>query len=154
MIEVDKMDKVHICKVIRTHLESKMQLLQDAIDSAKESRDSETKSSAGDKYETGRAMVQAEIDRYEQQLAQLIEQEKVLRSIDPVKKQDVVEVGSLVKCSNGVYFISVAIGKVEFGEGELFAISLASPIGQALQGKKAGEEVDFQGRSIRILNIE
>jgi len=49
-------------------LDEQNALLENMIEEAKKSRDNETKSSVGDKFETGRARLQTEIDRYNIQL--------------------------------------------------------------------------------------
>ncbi len=49
-------------------LDDKIEILKEEIESTKESRNNDTKSSAGDKYETGRAMMQIELDKNEAQL--------------------------------------------------------------------------------------
>jgi len=51
-----------------TDLDKRIKSAKEFIESAKESRDNDTKSSAGDKFETGREMMQMEIDKNETQL--------------------------------------------------------------------------------------
>ena len=53
-------------------LDRKIESAKKAIESAKEARDSDTKSSVGDKYETGRAMMQIELEKNEVQLNKVI----------------------------------------------------------------------------------
>ena len=57
-----------ILKELNSVLNEKIVLLKKAIDQAVESRDLETKSSAGDKHETSRAIIQREIDQLASQL--------------------------------------------------------------------------------------
>ena len=52
------------------------------IQLAKESRDNETKSTAGDKYETGRAMVQFELEKNKVQLNKAIQLKNELSQIN------------------------------------------------------------------------
>jgi transcription elongation GreA/GreB family factor len=124
-----------------------------AIASAKESRDNETKSSVGDKYETGRAMMQMELEKNRVQLNKALKIKNELEQISPHKKYDKVEFGSLVLASNGIYFISTAIGKLVVEEKTIYSISLASPIGRLLYNQKAGDKFKFQGKEITILEI-
>ncbi len=71
-------------------IESKLATLNKAILLAKESRDSDTKSSAGDKYETGRAMMHIEIEKNEVQLSKTLKLKKELSEIDLLKEYNKV----------------------------------------------------------------
>lgn len=124
-----------------------------AISSAKESRDSDTKSSAGDKYETGRAMMQQEIEKNEMQLNSAMNQLQEISRIDLNKKFMKVETGCVVITDSGKYFISIGIGKILLEEEHYFAISLASPIGLLLKNKTAGDTIQFQEKQITVTEI-
>lgn len=134
-------------------LEEKMSVLQDRIVNIEESKNDDTKSSAGDKFETGREMMQAELDKIQGQLSILHTSYKQLHGIkdNPDSKQ--VEFGSLVTTNNGTYFISIGLGKVTIEEQTYYAISLASPIGRLLQHKYSGDKVVFQQRDIHIIKV-
>jgi len=140
-------------KYMLENLDAKADDAEHAIASAKESRNNDTKSSAGDKYETGRAMMQMEIDNNEMQLSKTRIQQEELFKIDLTRKYDQVSPGSLVITTNENYFISIAMGKISVSENNFYAISLASPIGMLLNHKKAGDKVSFQGKDIVILQI-
>ncbi len=127
--------------------------ISNAIVSAVESRDNDTKSSAGDKHETSRAQAQIEIDKLEVQLNKTLVLEKELSSIPIEKEFKQVEMGSLVFTNQENYFISIGLGKLELQGNIYYAISLASPVGKFLQGKKAGEKVYFLNREITIHKI-
>lgn len=88
---------------IRDILEKRIETAIHDIELAKESRDSETKSSAGDKYETGRAMVQFEIEKNNFQLNKAIQLKNEVAQIDLYKNPDKAEFGSIVKTSQGNY---------------------------------------------------
>ncbi len=60
----------------------KIKNLQLLIKSTTDSRNSDTKSSAGDKHETSRAKIQTEIDHYSKQLSISLNQLHQLDSID------------------------------------------------------------------------
>lgn len=145
--------KVQIYDQIKTILEAKASAAKLAIASAKESRDNDTKSSAGDKYETGRAMMQMEMDKSEMQLSKALSQISELSKIDLNRQYQKVEFGSLVLSSQGNYFISIGIGKIEVENTIYYAISLASPIGALLNKKSIGSVVSFQGKEITIKDI-
>lgn len=124
-----------------------------AIEAARESRDSETKSSMGDKYETGREMIQMEMGKYQDQMVKVLNLKKALAQVNTRRQYSKVEFGSLVATSNGNYFISVGLGLVEVEGEKYFSISLASPIGNLLEGEIVGAKPKFQGREIEVLEI-
>jgi len=127
----------------------KIRIAETAVSSAVDARDSDSKSSAGDKHETGRAMMQIELENNQKQLAKAKQLEEELSRINISRPQSTVALGSMVHTSNGNYFISIGLGKVD----GCYAISLASPIGQALQGHQAGDTIDFQGKELKIVDI-
>lgn len=139
-------------KIIES-LEQKIMLAKASIASAKESRDNDTKSSAGDKYETGRAMMQQEMDKSEAQLAKAYLLKKTMALINPLTECIKVELGSLVFTNLGVYFISIGLGQIDVGKEKIYSVSLVSPIGKFLHQKKTGEQATFQGRIFIIEHI-
>lgn len=138
---------------MQSMLEAKIEGLQASYDSAKSSRDNDTKSSAGDKFETGRAMMQQEMDKAEQQIAlnqrMLVDLSRISPTVAPAK----VDFGALVTTDKMSYFISVPLAKVETEQGIAFAVSLASPIGQALYEATVGDKIEFNGQQIEIKSI-
>ena len=134
-------------------LDEKISFIQKAIESAKESRDSDTKSSAGDKFETNRAMMQIELEKNQQLLAQNLKLKKEISDININKKFDKVEFGSFVLTNQGNYFISIGIGKIETEEHLFYSISMASPIGQILKDKVIGDIIKFQAKNFIIEGI-
>lgn len=146
--------KALILKELNKMIREKTDLLVQTIKAAKESRDNETKSSVGDKYETGRAMVQMELEKSQAQLAQTENLKTSLSRIDPNSKFTSVEFGSLVVTSQGTYFFSIAHGKIVLDKEVIFCLSPVSPVGKLLAGKKAGDKVQFQGKEIKIIRVE
>jgi transcription elongation GreA/GreB family factor len=146
--------KKQIFKRLNEMLNQRIDAAKKAIEEVIEARDEETKSTIGDKYETGRVMVEMEMDKLKEQLEQSLALKKNLSyvKVDSVSKQ--VEYGSIVKTNLGTYFIAVGLGVVEVEAQKIFCISLASPIGQAIRDKKVGDKVNFQNRVIEILKVE
>ncbi len=145
--------KTSVLLQLKQELEVRKDALNQALNAAKESRDNETKSSVGDKYETGRAMAQAEVDKIKTQIQQTANLKTQLSTIDPDKQFEKVGVGSLVKTDQKTYFISIGIGRIEIEKEEIYCISMASPIGQLLQHKQLGEIFSFRGNEIKICGI-
>ena len=124
-----------------------------AIQMAQNSANEETKSSAGDKYETGRAMAQLEIEKSSVQLAEAVKQKQVLDHMKLEADTKVVRLGSLVFTSQGIYFVAIPAGKMAIDEITYYAISPASPIGTILMGLKAGASMTFNKKEIVIEKI-
>ncbi|ERM81689.1 hypothetical protein P872_19525 [Rhodonellum psychrophilum GCM71 = DSM 17998] len=145
--------KESIYRQLQEMLTAKIEVTTAAIASLRTAKNSDTKSSAGDKYETGRAMMQMELDKEEQQLNQTNRLKNELSAINLEKIYTRVEFGSLVETNQGIYFISIPVGKVTLADRAYFVLSLASPIGKLLEGKKIGEKAIFQGREFVIQGI-
>ena len=133
--------------------ETKIKNLKTDIDSTITSRNTDTKSSAGDKHETSRAKVQTEIDQLSKQLSILNQQHQILLSINIKKENKKIGVGSLVYTNAGAYFVGIGLGKIQLGEKEYYGISLASPIGRILKDKIVGDEFIFNSNNYKILDI-
>lgn len=150
-------DLFKLKSLVLTHihelLDEKIDSLTVDIASTIEARNNDTKSSAGDKFETGRQMMQMELDKNEAQLNKTIKNKHDLSQIDTMCTFSKVEFGSLVRTNSGMYFISLALGKVTIKDQDVYCISLASPIGQAMMHKYEKENIDFQGKQIEILQI-
>ena len=123
------------------------------IKEAQNAANNETKSSAGDKHETGRAMAQLETEKLTKQLAEALKLEQVLSQINPDTKHQQVGLGSLVTTNNGQFFIAASLGKVTLNDATIFAISNVSPIGKLLIGLKKEDSFSFNGKAYAIYNV-
>jgi len=135
---------------IMDQLDEKIDSLSIEIASTIESRNNDTKSSAGDKFETGREMMQIELDKNEAQLNKTVKNKHDLSQINTMCTFTKVEFGSLVITNMGKYFISLPIGKVEVDGDSIYCISLASPLGQAMMHKYEKESFSFQNKEHMI----
>ena len=146
--------KDQVLKALKDDLRKKVKSSSQEILSIRESRNSDTKSSAGDKFETGRAMAQMELEKMERALSRSTKLLQDLELINSEKHFKQVEFGSLIITSKGNYFASFGLGKITIDTNDYYAISLASPIGQVLLQKKVGDKLVFQGREILIEEIQ
>ena len=124
-----------------------------AMQAAQESSSSETKSSAGDKYETGREMANAERDRNAAHLQQAQQLQAELARIRPDAACDTVRPGALVTTSLGRFYLSIGAGALAGEEPAVFAVSAAAPVAVALKGLRAGEEAVFNGNIVKVLAV-
>jgi transcription elongation GreA/GreB family factor len=134
----------------QSYVQQRIDTAQQAMQAAQESANMEEKSSAGDKYETGRAMAQLERDRHAQLLAEALKLSQDLAKINVEKTYETVQSGSLVTTNRGIFFISTSVGKLTLDGRDYFAISSAAPIGLALAGKRAGESATFNRMAYEI----
>lgn len=127
--------------------------LKSAIDDAQEGANSETKGSAGDKHETGRAMMHLENEMNSKQLAERLKTVQILELINPDEKHEIAQLGSLVKTTLGTYYLSIGIGKVEVDGIVFLIISPSSPIGTLLMKTKSASKITFNGKSILVEEV-
>jgi transcription elongation GreA/GreB family factor len=132
------------------YVQKRMEAAQLAIEEAQKASNDDTKSSAGDKYETGRAMMQQETDRNRRQLDETNKLKVALNQVNPSAVSDKVETGSLVITDNGNFYIAISAGTLTVDDEAYFAVSPASPIGLMLKGKKIGEEIVLNGKPYLI----
>ena len=132
----------------------RIELAEEGLKQAQYAANNETKSSAGDKYETGRAMMHLEKEKLSSQLSEAIKMKKVLNLINPEKASEIVELGSVVIASNANYYIAISAGVMRVEEKDYFGISPVSPIGQQLMGKKDGDTFSFAGKTQSIERID
>ncbi len=145
--------KEELYRFCENYVESRLSRIQDGITRIQESLGSETKSSAGDKHETGRAMLQLEREKLGQQLAEAEKMSQVLLKVPLKASTNHITLGSWVKTSKAEYFLAVSAGEFKGTGSPIFCISMATPIGQLLLGRSVGDEVVFNGLAIQILNI-
>lgn len=124
-----------------------------AIAEARKASENDTKSSAGDKYETGRAMMQQEIDLNSRQLLEARKMQAQLQQIKTDTTQQAAQTGSLVETDHGDFYLAVSVGALFIGTKRYYAISLASPMGLQLKGKKAGETFKLNNQDFKILSV-
>lgn len=128
-----------------TLLDDKILSLRTILHELGESSKNDTKSSAGDKHETGRAMIQIEQETIGKQLREVLEQKSLLEKIDPGLNSSQVVRGSLVKTNKGYLFLSIALGKISVEGMVIMAISPLSPLGVKLMGLKINDSIEING---------
>lgn len=113
----------------------------------------ETKSSVGDKYETGRAMIHLERNKLQQQKAVLLLQQQQLAAIDPEQSASIIQLGSVVITNQQQFYLSIGLGKLQVGDQTYYCLTGASPVGKLLLGKKQGSSVEFRGKKYQVLEV-
>jgi len=130
----------------------RIERIQNALNSAQESIANDSKSTAGDKHETSRAMLHLE---QEKDAFQLADAQKLLRILSQisVEPHSSVQMGSLVQTDKALFYISVALGKIEFEALELFAISPVSPLAQEFLNAKDVRSIKFNDSVYSVKSI-
>jgi transcription elongation GreA/GreB family factor len=145
--------KEQLLKFCWGYVDTRTERLKKSAAALQESLDSETKSSAGDKHETGRAMVQLEQEKLAQQLVELDRLQEVLQKINVETAQGKIRLGSWVKTGTAQYFLAISCGAAPWEGQTVYCISAGSPIAQLLMGKEAGQTFDFNGNTHTILEV-
>jgi transcription elongation GreA/GreB family factor len=148
-----KETKILLFKACSQIVEQKINTFKNALTEAQEAANNETKSSAGDKHETGRAMAQLETEKLTAQFTEASKLAQTLNQIDISLIHDTVRLGSLIKTNHGNFFIAVSLGKVNVGNADYFVISTISPIGKQLLGLKQNNAFTFNDRGYVIEEI-
>ena len=137
----------------KSFLESKLVAHKNQIDLLYESLYSETKSSAGDKHETGRAMIQLEIEKTGKQIHDIETEFLLFSKIKTDLFLNNVVNGSLVITHENQYYLSISAEEFNYNSKTYYCISKKSPIGLVLIGKKIGDKILFNQKEIEILKI-
>lgn len=123
------------------------------ISSNQKALTSETKSSAGDKHETGRAMLQLEMEKASQQLEGIYNMKTTLAKIKHNNVSSIAKLGSLIITDKAAYFMAISVGEVTFENKKYYLISPSSPIGKLLLGKSKNDTFRFNNKESIILEI-
>lgn len=145
------MNKQELLNIIKTKITDKIRNFEHLIAETRASSN-DTKSSMGDKYETGREMLQQEINNLQRQLNESLNQLSVIQKIS-TEPSDKVQNGALVKTDKGIFYIAASVGEIMSGNQKIMAISVESPLAKAMLGKKSEEEFTINNIHQKIVNI-
>jgi hypothetical protein len=135
------------------HVESRIDISKQSMELAQQAANEEGKSSAGDKYETGRAMMQIERDQAARQLDEALKLRNTLDQIPTHANTTTVGLGSLVITSTKKIFISIGIGKLNLDGEDFLVVAPASPLGKALMGLKQKDKIVFNNETLVIEEV-
>ena len=135
------------------YVQQRMDAAQLAINEAQQASNDDTKSSAGDKYETGREMAQQETNRNLTQLNEANKLKVALNLVNNVSHLETVETGSVVITDNGNFYLAISAGELTVENEKYFAISPASPIGLRLKGLKKGDKIVLNAKQYLLKKV-
>lgn len=124
-----------------------------AILGAQQAANNEEKSSAGDKYETSRAMSHLEKDMYSRQLSENIKELEGLRAIKVNAIYEAVMPGAYIHCSGVSFFIAAGLGKQVIENATIFFLSPQAPLAKLLFNKRTGDQFDFNKVATKIIEV-
>ncbi len=123
------------------------------MEAAQAAANAEEKSSAGDKYETTRAMMQIERDKAAAQLDEGLKLKQVVDNIRAEVKSTKIGLGTLVLTDSVHFYIAISAGKLTVEDQVFLTISAQAPIALTLMKLKAGNTFDFNKQVLTIRDI-
>lgn len=145
--------KLEVYETCLRLLQSRKESLYAELELLKESAAADTKSSMGDKYETGREMINLEKAKVSEQLIQVQKMLDTLGAIDKEKTCKRVEVGALITTDQAIYYLAFGLGPINIMEDQVFVISAASPVGRIMLGKGVGDRFEMAGKLQEIRSL-
>ena len=146
--------KQQLYKACEDFLNKRLEVIQMTISDIQNSLQSETKSSAGDKHETGRAMLQLEREKAGHQLAEVQKLNEILHKIKLEIHHESVALGSVVYSTQSNYFIAISAGEITINNDKFYAISPSTPMAKLLFSKTVGDCIEFRDTKFTIKEIQ
>lgn len=145
--------KEELHKACFAFIENRLLTVKNTLSQIQESLLSETKSSAGDKHETGRAMLQLEREKAGNQLAEIQKVKENLSKVDAHSSTQTVHLGSVIYTTQANYYIAISAGVINIDKASFYAISPSTPIGKLLLSKTVGDTVKFRDQEFVIEKV-
>lgn len=153
MIVAQQQLKKAIWLACREYIEARTATAEEALAAARDASQDDTKSSAGDKYETGREMMQQEINRNERLLSEAKAMQQLLETIAPENPKPQGSIGAVIETDRGVFFLGPGIGVLDTEKGRIFVLSASSPIGRLLLSCKPGDTIRYNSAAYTVSQV-
>ena len=146
--------KYKVFDALESHLQVAVSEVESHLSSLQDALTSEAKSTAGDKHETGRAMIHQEMRRVNDTLQRsqyALDELTRLRqvSVTPIR----VAAGVLVETTGPWVLVGLPLGKLSLEEGLVLGVSPEAPLAQAWHGAKVGDEVRLGSSTLQIVAL-
>ncbi len=132
------------------YIGNRVAAIKQNVAEAQEAANDDSKSSAGDKFEVGREMMQQEVELNLARLGEMVKLKQALENTSPTHKSATVSPGSLIYTNAGIYYLAIGAGKIALEGTTYYAISPEAPIAAQMMGKKAGDDFLLNGKKIVI----
>ena len=134
-------------------IEQRIATAKALINNAQEAANNEEKSSAGDKYETARAMSQLEKEMHTKQLAQQRNELALLHGVKTDIIYSTATAGACIESGGMIFFIAAGLGKQPIEGSLIIFLSPQAPLAKQLQHKVTGDHFVFNGKETTITAI-
>ena len=148
MLEINL--KKELYKQCNSFVNKRLQTVEEIISSNQKALQSETKSSAGDKYETSREMINQEINQIGNQIQNVRTQQGLMTKLNFDEKKQTC-LGAIFGTSKSIFCWSTSAGKVKFQDEVVMCISSQSPFAQTCHDKNVGEKVGMANMETEVL---
>ena len=143
-----------ILKHLLDHVDKDLSEAKARMASLKESLGAESKSSAGDKHETGRAMIHLEQERVQDTVGRLEHMRGILmQCAAQVKVIHRVSPGALVETTGPWVLVGVPLGKVQLSDALVLCVGAEAPLAQQWHGAQPGDQVALGPQKLTIQAI-
>jgi transcription elongation GreA/GreB family factor len=135
------------------YLNERVNTLREMIVDLTEDSLNDAKGSAGDKHETGLAMMHLEQEKLNRKLQEVVDMQSKFIKIDYSIVSNQVILGSLVSANETYFLISVSLPKIEIEGKYVFGVSPEAPLAQKMLGAELNDiitvnQIDYLIRSI------
>ena len=143
-----------ILKHLLGHVDKDLAEAKARMASLKESLGAESKSSAGDKHETGRAMIHLEQERVQDTVGRLEHMRGILvqRAAQDKAIQRVSQ-GALVETTGPWVLVGVPLGKVQLPNALVLCVGTEAPLARQWHGAQPGDQVALGPQKLTIQAI-
>jgi hypothetical protein len=134
-------------------IEQRIAAAKEIIQNVQEAANNEEKSSAGDKYETGRAMGHLQKDMHSRQLNEYLKELADLHSVNAGIIYQKAKPGAFIETSAALFFIAAGLGKQATAGKTILFLSPHAPLALVLQNKEQGESFVFNRNTVVITDL-
>lgn len=145
------MDKSRLLDAVKSKLAEKIQKFEKLIEDTRASNN-DTKSSMGDKYETGREMLKQEINNLQRQLNETLNQQALLQKVN-ADSSEKVQNGALIETEKGLFYIAASVGEIIVDNRKIMTVSAESPLAKAMAGLTNGQSFSLNNTSQTVKQI-
>lgn len=134
-------------------LDEKLSYLNSHSKDLNDALTSETKSTAGDKHDTSRAMIHLEQEKIQHQFSKIQQQRYQLLSFKEITSTERIGLGNIILTPQNTFLLGVGLGKQVLNGKVIFCIGAETPLAAQLLGKKVKDEFYFNGKTEVIESI-
>src|ERR1700743_9202 len=102
--------KENLYQLCLDYVKTRLEVAEQGIRETQQAQNEDTKGSAGDKYETGREMMQQETNRHLVQLDEANKLRVALNAINPTQALTIAEPGAVIYTNNGNFYLTISAG--------------------------------------------